>query len=92
MNSSAFNFNQTFDSDDEDDHKVEWSGRDGTIVLVDCACSMFVDIEDEMQEDEIQQSRFLKVLSVLENVTLNRIISNDKDLVSTYRSKTPQVK
>lgn len=74
---SNFSFQQDFDSDDEDQVAFKQSGRDATIIVIDCNNSMF----EELQDDE-SSSLFTKCLSVLERYLLNKIISSSKDLVS----------
>lgn len=70
-----YSMNQNFDSDDEGDSLTNHvSGRDGTIVVIDCAASMFT------KDDQI--CMFEKCVSVLERLLLNNIISSNKDLVS----------
>lgn len=76
---SNFSFQQDFDSDDEDQATFKQSGRDATIIVIDCNNSMF----DELQDDE-SSSLFTKCLSVLERYLLNKIISSNKDLVSIH--------
>lgn len=76
--SHKYQMNQSFDSDDEDDVQELKAGRDGTIFVIDCAASMFLNFQEEGEETNL----FVKCLSVLERLLLNKIISNNKDLVS----------
>ena len=69
--------NQNFDSDD-DDSPLHVSGQDGTIVVIDCAASMFAEVTD----DGKIFCMFEKCLSVLERLLLNKIINSNKNLVS----------
>lgn len=87
---SGFTFNQDFDSDDEDQAPARDTGREATILLIDCSASMFV----EFEEDETTTSCFTKCLSVLERLLLNKIINNNKDLVrfNMFPSKFPPLK
>lgn len=75
--STGFAFNQDVDSDDEDQAPARDTGREATILIIDCSASMFV----EFEEDENTTSLFTKCLSVLERLLLNKIINNSKDLV-----------
>lgn len=74
---SNFSFHQDFNSDDEDQPEIKQSGRDATLVVIDCKKSMFDEIKDE---DGL--SLFTKCLSVLERYLLNKIIHSNKDLVN----------
>lgn len=74
-----YSFNQDYGSDDEEEHNFVASGRDATIFVIDCSASMFQDIE---QEDDFKTCLFIKCLTVIERHLLNKIISNNKDLVS----------
>lgn len=76
--SVGFSFDQSFNSDDEDGPQFVPQGRNASIFVIDCSLSMFQDFV----EDEDATNLFLKCLTVLERLLLNKIISNNKDLVS----------
>lgn len=78
---SSYNFNQTFDADDDEDSKPFVAGRDATICLIDCNSTMF-DVADSDEESD-DSCLFIKCLSVIENLLLRRIVSDKKDLVSS---------
>lgn len=73
---SNFSFHQDFNSDDEEQPEYKQSGRDATLIVIDCKKSMFEEIEDE------GSSLFIKCLSVLERYLLNKIIHSSKGLVN----------
>lgn len=73
---SNFSFHQDFNSDDEEQSEYKQSGRDATLIVIDCKKSMFEEIEDE------GSSLFIKCLSVLERYLLNKIIHSSKGLVN----------
>jgi Ku70/Ku80 N-terminal alpha/beta domain len=75
---AGFSFDQSFNSDDDDTPQQFVHGANASIFLLDCSQSMF----QEFVEDEEATSLFLKCLSVLERFLLNKIISNNKYLVS----------
>lgn len=77
---SGFAFNQDFDSDEEE-VRTYTAGRDACIFVVDCSASMFAPFE----EDEEDVCLFIKCMTVLERLLLNKIISNSKELVSLQR-------
>ena len=78
--SSNFSINQNYGSDDDEEPTHFITGRDAVIVVIDCSASMFKQFK-EKEEDEYT-SLFIKCLTVLERLLLNKIISNNKDLVS----------
>lgn len=82
--SSSFAFQQDFDSDD-DEQPQKYSGRDATVFVIDASSSMFT----EFEEDGTQTCLFKKCLRVLERLLLNKIISNNKDLVRKLRDIQP---
>lgn len=79
---SGFSFNQDFDSDDDEVAQTITAGRDACIFVIDCSASMF----EEFEEDEETTCLYVKCMTVLERFLLNKIISNNKDLVSLRSS------
>lgn len=76
--SSNFAFNQDFDLDDEEQLQPGFTGREACVVVIDASASMF----SEFEIGEETTCLFTKCLAVLERLLLNKIISNNKDLVS----------
>lgn len=76
-----FSINQDYGSDDEEEPTHYVTDRDAVIVVIDCSASMFKQFK-EQEEDDYTTCLFIKCLTVLERLLLNKIISNNKDLVS----------
>lgn len=82
---SGYSFNQTIDSDDEDDQQKFQVGKDASIAVIDCNSTMFELInnaDDSEDDEESPSSVFEKCLGVIEKLMLERIIHDHKDLVS----------
>lgn len=78
---SNYSMNQDYESEDEEEQIYFTAGRDATIVVIDCSASMFKQFKDQ-EGDEFTTCLYAKCLTVLERLLLNKIISNNKDLVS----------
>lgn len=72
--SSSFSFNRDYNSDDEEPEFNRGSGRDASIIIIDCSETM-------LAVDEDGSSNFLSALKVLENMMLNKIVQTSKDSV-----------
>jgi hypothetical protein len=84
---TSYIFNQTIDSDDEDEVRKYLPGKDASIAIIDCNPSMFEPIERTGEEDDDEEENnftnlFEKCLNVIEKLMLERIIHDYNDLVS----------
>lgn len=73
--SSSFSFNRDYNSDDEEPDFHRGTGREATIIVVDCSEMM-------LQPEEDGSSNFTTALKVVENLMLNKIVQTSKDSVS----------
>lgn len=83
---TSYNFNQTVESDDEDDFHRVAPGKNVAIAVIDCNPTMFEALEEPGESDEEDEYRiktlFEKSLNVIEQCMLERIIQDHTDLVS----------
>lgn len=74
--SSSFSLNRDYNSDDEEPDFHRGTGREATILVIDCSELML------KPEEEDGSSKFTTALKVLENLMLNKIVQTSKDSVS----------